>query len=84
MGDLALVRVHDRVYGRLKEMAHDHAPSNTNSNSNSDSKKLSRSELARQVGASREMVSRVLRDFEKQAYIKQNPDGSISLLKPLS
>jgi hypothetical protein len=30
------------------------------------------------------MVSRVLRDFEKQAYIKQNPDGSISLLKPLS
>ena len=79
MSDLALVRVHERVYGRLKEMALHPTPNH----GHGGIKKISRSDLARQVGASREMVSRVLRDFEKQAHIKQNADGSIILLKPL-
>jgi CRP-like cAMP-binding protein len=31
------------------------------------------------VGASREMVSRVMRDFEEQGFIKTNDDGSVEL-----
>jgi CRP/FNR family cyclic AMP-dependent transcriptional regulator len=41
--------------------------------------KISRQDIAKMVGASREMVSRVMRDFEQQGFIKSHDDGSISL-----
>ena len=39
--------------------------------------KVSRSDLSKMVGASREMVSRVMKDFEDQGFIKTNKDGGI-------
>lgn len=74
--DLALVGVYGRVYGRLKEMASPISPDNTVA----VVKKFSRSVLAKEVGASREMVSRALKDFEKQGCIQQTQDGSILIL----
>ncbi|BCO26484.1 hypothetical protein MIZ03_1367 [Rhodoferax lithotrophicus] len=41
--------------------------------------KITRQDIAKKVGASREMVSRVMRDFEDQGFICTNQDGSISL-----
>lgn len=41
--------------------------------------KITRQDIAKMVGASREMVSRVMRDFEDQGFIKTNEDGSVSL-----
>jgi CRP/FNR family cyclic AMP-dependent transcriptional regulator len=43
------------------------------------SDRLSRSELARMVGASREMVSRVMMEFEHQGLLHARPDGSLVL-----
>ena len=39
--------------------------------------KISRQDIAKMVGASREMVSRVMRDFEDQGFIKTGEGGSI-------
>lgn len=44
--------------------------------------RLSRSELARMVGASREMVSRVMQDLEQQGHLRFRLDGSIELNLP--
>jgi CRP-like cAMP-binding protein len=41
--------------------------------------KMTRQDIAKMVGASREMVSRVMRDFEEQGFIKTNEDGSVIL-----
>jgi len=41
--------------------------------------KITRQDLAKMVGASREMVSRVMRDFEAQGFIKTRADGSMEL-----
>jgi CRP-like cAMP-binding protein len=41
--------------------------------------KITRQDIAKMVGASREMVSRVMRDFEEQGFIKTNDDGSVEL-----
>ena len=41
--------------------------------------KITRQDIAKMVGASREMVSRVMRDFEEQGFIKTNEDGSVEL-----
>jgi len=41
--------------------------------------KITRQDIAKMVGASREMVSRVMRDFEDQGFIRTNEDGSVSL-----
>ena len=41
--------------------------------------KISRQDIAKMVGATREMVSRVMRDFEHQGFIKTLDDGSISI-----
>ncbi len=38
--------------------------------------KLSRQDLAKMVGASREMVSRVMKDFEQQGFVVEREDGS--------
>jgi CRP/FNR family transcriptional regulator, cyclic AMP receptor protein len=39
--------------------------------------KISRQDIAKMVGASREMVSRVMKDFEEQAFIESRKDGAI-------
>ena len=41
--------------------------------------KISRQDLAKMVGASREMVSRVMRDFEEQGFIQTLTGGAILL-----
>ncbi|MCW2311548.1 Crp/Fnr family transcriptional regulator [Rhodoferax antarcticus] len=41
--------------------------------------KMTRQDIAKMVGASREMVSRVMRDFEDQGFINPQEDGSIEL-----
>lgn len=39
--------------------------------------KITRQDLAKMVGASREMVSRVMKDFEEQGFIETNDDGVV-------
>ncbi len=39
--------------------------------------KISRQDIAKMVGASREMVSRVMKDFEEQGFIETRADGSV-------
>lgn len=41
--------------------------------------KVSRQDIAKMIGASREMVSRVMSDFEQRGFIKTHADGSISI-----
>ena len=41
--------------------------------------KITRQDIAKMVGASREMVSRVMRDFEEQGFVKTQEDGSMVL-----
>jgi CRP-like cAMP-binding protein len=43
--------------------------------------KMTRQDIAKMVGASREMVSRVMRDFEEQGFTKTREDGSIELIE---
>jgi CRP-like cAMP-binding protein len=74
IGSLALMDVYGRVAKALVEMS-----------VATDSKQLlikemtSRQDIAKMVGASREMVSRVMRDFEEQGFIKTCEDGSVTL-----
>ena len=42
--------------------------------------RISRQNLARMVGASREMVSRVIKGLEESNFIKTQKDGSILLI----
>lgn len=46
--------------------------------------KVSRQDLAKMVGASREMVSRVMKDLEERGYIETLPNGSVLLRERLS
>lgn len=39
--------------------------------------KISRQDLAKMVGASREMVSRVMKDFEEQGFVQTQKDGGL-------
>ena len=39
--------------------------------------RISRQDIAKMVGASREMVSRVMKDFEEQGFIETREDGSL-------
>ncbi|MDF1486190.1 cyclic nucleotide-binding domain-containing protein [Ramlibacter sp. H39-3-26] len=45
--------------------------------------KISRQDLAKMVGASREMVSRVMKDLGERGFIEALPDGSTVLKSPL-
>lgn len=45
--------------------------------------KVSRQDLAKIVGASREMVSRVMKDLEERHYVETQPDGSVIIKEPL-
>ena len=39
--------------------------------------KISRQDIAKMVGASREMVSRVMKDLEERGFIETREDGSM-------
>nr|WP_315466222.1 Crp/Fnr family transcriptional regulator [uncultured Rhodoferax sp.] len=71
---LALVGVYGRVANVLLEMAEP-----IDKGEMLIREKVSRSALSKMVGASREMVSRVMKDFEDQGFIKTNNDGGISV-----
>ncbi len=46
--------------------------------------KVSRQDLAKMVGASREMVSRVMKDIEERGFIETRTDGSVVVKERLS
>ena len=46
--------------------------------------KVSRQDLAKMVGASREMVSRVMKDLEDRGFIETRADASILIKERLS
>lgn len=69
---LALMDVYGRVANVLLDL------SQLNSDGRSFIKdKVSRQNIAKTVGASREMVSRVMKDLEDKGYIESQDDGSI-------
>jgi CRP-like cAMP-binding protein len=69
---LALMDVYGRVARALLEVAV------VGANGNGVIRdKVSRQDLAKMVGASREMVSRVMKDLEGRGFIETNPDGSM-------
>jgi CRP-like cAMP-binding protein len=72
IGSLALLGVYDRVAKVLMGCA---APDGEQKMVIRE--KISRQNIAKMVGASREMVSRVMRDLEDQGFIETREDGSI-------
>ena len=64
------------VFGRVARVLLDTAVPDAN-NVRHIKEKLSRQDIARMVGASREMVSRVMKDFEEHGFIQTLEDGSI-------
>jgi CRP/FNR family transcriptional regulator, cyclic AMP receptor protein len=73
---LALVDVYGRVANALLELAEVGADGSTVIKD-----KVSRQNIAKTVGASREMVSRVMKDLEDKHYIEAQADGSTLILK---
>jgi CRP-like cAMP-binding protein len=74
IGSLALMDVYGRVAKVLVEMAVD-----TGNKQLQIKEKATRQDIAKLVGASREMVSRVMRDLEERGFIKTLEDGSVLL-----
>lgn len=76
---LALMDVYGRVLNTLQDMAQEDADGNKVLR-----KKVSRQDVAKMVGASREMVSRVMKHFEENGVLTEQADGSFLLTdKPL-
>jgi len=74
IGSLALMDVYGRVAKALVSM------SEPAGNRTMEIKaKTTRQDIAKMVGASREMVSRVMRDFEEQGFITTSEDGSVTI-----
>ncbi len=69
---LALMDVYGRVARALLESAGPHGGAPTVIQG-----KVSRQDLAKMVGASREMVSRVMKDLEERGFIQTRDDGSL-------
>ena len=69
---LALMDVYGRVARSLLEFAVDDGAGNMKVR-----EKISRQDLAKMVGASREMVSRVMKDLEERGFVLTQPDGSM-------
>ena len=72
---LALMDVYGRVARALLEFA-----TETGDGEMLIREKISRQDIAKMVGASREMVSRVMKDLEERAFIQTLPNG-VTLLK---
>ena len=69
---LALMDVYGRVARALLEFAVD-----TGEGEKLIREKISRQDIAKMVGASREMVSRVMKDLEERGFIQTQDNGSI-------
>lgn len=69
---LALMDVYGRVARVLIESATDESPGRKVITG-----KLSRQDVAKMVGASREMVSRVIKDLEEKGFVEETADGVI-------
>ncbi|MDB5965246.1 MAG: Crp/Fnr family transcriptional regulator [Polaromonas sp.] len=76
---LALMDVYGRVARALLEFASEDAQGNSIIRD-----KVSRQDLAKMVGASREMVSRVMKDIEERGFIETRSDGSLLVKDRLS
>ncbi|MDB5878255.1 MAG: hypothetical protein JWQ41_1669 [Variovorax sp.] len=76
---LALMDVYGRVARSLIEFAVDDGVGNLKIRD-----KISRQDLAKMVGASREMVSRVMKDLEERGFVQTQPDGSMLVKDRLS
>ncbi len=74
---LALVDVYGRVARVLTELAVADAGGTLRIQ-----RKLSRQDIAKMVGASREMVSRVMKGLEVRGFVQSLPDGGLIILKP--
>jgi CRP-like cAMP-binding protein len=75
---LALMDVYGRVARALLEM------SDIDGDQRLIRSKVSRQDLAKMVGASREMVSRVMKDFEQRGFVAEREDGCVLLREHLS
>jgi len=69
---LALMDVYGRVANALLDLSQVHSDGRS-----FIKEKVSRQNIAKTVGASREMVSRVMKDLEDKGYIESQEDGSI-------
>lgn len=76
---LALMDVYGRVARALLEFSVADADGNAVIRD-----KVSRQDLAKMVGASREMVSRVMKDIEERGFIETRADGSVLVKERLS
>lgn len=76
---LALMDVYGRVARALLEFASVDAEGNSVIRD-----KVSRQDLAKMVGASREMVSRVMKDLEERGFIETRSDGSMMVKERLN
>lgn len=76
IGSLALMGVYGRVANVLLEAAvpNEHGQRLTR-------EKISRQDIAKMVGASREMVSRVMKHFEEQGFIETLDSGSLRVIE---
>jgi CRP-like cAMP-binding protein len=70
IGSLALMGVYGRVANVLLDMAVPDGPGVL-----LVPEKLTKQDIARMVGASREMVSRVMKHFEEQQFMQLQPNG---------
>ena len=68
------------VYGRVANVLLDAAVPDDNGE-RWIREKISRLDLSKMVGASREMVSRVMKDFEEQGFVQTQKDGSLRVLE---
>ena len=76
---LALMDVYGRVARALLESSCEDSEGNAVIRD-----KVSRQDLAKMVGASREMVSRVMKDLDERGFIETRPDGSLLVKERLS
>ena len=75
---LALLDVYGRVARALLDMSEEGAEFKLNRN------KVSRQDLAKVVGASREMVSRVMKDLEVRGFIQTQENGAVHIMERLA
>jgi CRP/FNR family transcriptional regulator, cyclic AMP receptor protein len=76
---LALMDVYGRVARALLEFASEDMEGNVLIRD-----KISRQDVAKMVGASREMVSRVMKDLEERGFIESRADGSMLVKERLN
>lgn len=76
---LALMDVYGRVARSLLEFAKDDGEGKLVIRD-----KISRQDLAKMVGASREMVSRVMKDLEERGFVQTQEDGSVIVKERLA